>query len=320
MRKNCMSCILTIIVFIASVTMCQAAEAEYYTSKKIQLNGIPINTNLDINKRYLEPSNAAVSQFAVDDNLNLYVLDIYGKKVFRIRPKGDYADEIFLNGAEFPYTSKDIDDGHMDYLIQVSSDGKLIYVTEGTDDFNWSIYNESGISVRKNMPLLTSFERVCSEFKTEDKVLDARLNLLKQVTKHVYAGEIFDSNSNFYTIKSVKKATKQYLTKLSSSRKEIWKIELNHKKVIRLLGADGNDNIYVLVEEPAGITKVNKEGQVVANISFSKDPNLPNVKFNKGVFKILCDGTIYLFPPTKIPSKQMKIKEYSVYKFDKFDR
>lgn len=296
------------------------AETDNYSSRKIYLGNFkvqksrPVSGTLSVRWWDLDPFNVAV-----DDNNNIYVLDIYSKKVLSFAPDGKLIKEIALKNVSFPYTDRNIDDGHMDYLIQVSSDGSLIYVTDGSEEYMWTIFDERGTPIKNKIQIFTLFNRTCKVFSTESALLDINLNQVKQVTKHVYGGEIFDSKFNFYSINAKQKDKKVSLTKMNTDRHEIWKKEISGtKKAIRLLGVDGEDNIYVLTDGPYEIVKVNKDGQSLSRISLPKEPLFTSGNFKNGIFRILCDGTIHYFPPSvKVQEIKNGVGEYAVYKFDK---
>ncbi len=317
-----------IIYFVALILLCSnplwklsAAThlPTHYTAKQIKLgdyqykNGKAASGTFSVPWWELEPFHVAV-----DDRQHIYVLDIYNKKVLLFSPEGKMLKEITLKDISFPYTNRNIDDGYMYYMIQVSSDGRLIYVTGGSNEYNWTIFDDKGNPVKKDISIFTLFARGCNDkFTTDDKVLDRNLNVVKEVTKHVYDGEIFDSTFNFYSLGQSPKGATPSVSKMTTDRRMVWKKEIGeHKKALRLLGVDGEDNIYILTDDPAEILRMDKNGELAANISFPSESLFEKSIFSKGIFRVLCDGTIYYFPPY-LPGSQAKEGRYVIYKFEK---
>lgn len=298
------------------------AEADRYVPTKIKVgdyklqNGKPVSGKYSVRWWDLEPFH-----IAVDDNHKFYVLDIYRKKVLLFMPDGKLVKEITLRGISFPYTNRTVDDGYMYYMIQVSSDGHLMYVTSGSNEYSWTIFDYKGTPIKKNLSILTLFNRVCNDrFVTDAEVLDRYLNIVREVTKHVYDGELFDSTYNFYSLGQSLIMAKPVLLKMDANRRSIWKKEIiGHNKAIRLLGVDGEDNVYILMDAPRGLIKMNKNGDTVTSISLPNDPLLSGDKFVKGLFRVMCDGTIYYFPPylpLLFGPMQKNGGEYAIYKFE----
>jgi len=294
------------------------ADANNYTSKRILLGEYRLHNDKAISSTHsirwweLEAFN-----IAIDDNKNIYILDIYNKRVLKLKPDGSLINKISLKDINFPYADRSTEDGYMDYMIQVSSDGKYLYVTGGSEVYSWYIFDSNGLPVRKNISILSNFNRICgNKFVTESDVLDSQLNIIKHVTDHVYAGEIFDSAFNFYSLNQ-----KNIIVKRSNSRQEIWKQGVTgYSQAIRFIGVDVEDNIYVLMGSPLGIAKLSKTGKLFTSISLPNNLIYSNENIRKGIFRVLCDGNIYYFPPY-IPIWQSITQkgkgEYSIFKFEK---
>ena len=320
--KKILVSILIIAYLIFGRTIISYAEVERYTTTKIKLgnyqieNGKPVLSDYSVRWWELEPFN-----IAVDDNHYIYILDIYNRKVVKLMPNGNLTKKIELKEITFPYIDRAKEDGYMNYMIQVSSDGSFIYAIGGSNEFNWTIYDGNGNVLKKDMEVLSSFRRICNDrFATDSDILDTSLKSVKQITKHVFEGEIFDSEYSFYSIDN-RSSSNSILTKKGMSRQDLWKREIKgYEKAIRLLGVDGKDNIYVLVDGPPAITKLNKKGELISDILLPHDSVFTGHNFLKGIFEIVCDGSFYYFPPYLGPLSrdQKKIRhEYSIYKFQK---
>ena len=305
------------------------AASETYVTKKIKLgdykqqNGKPTSGTYSVHWWDLENVH-----FAVDENHKVYVLDIYNKKVLQLSPEANLVKEIVLKGIEFPYTNKNIDDGSMIYPIEVSSDGNFIYVVGGSEEYNWTIFKNDGVLVKKNVHRM-EFYRTCNgRFVSGREILDNNLNSVGKFKGSLAKPKLVsDSEDNLYLLNLAPKYMlktpfeKPYLTKKTPDGKQIWKKEINgHKKALGILGTDSNNNIYVLMDGSLGIVKLNKEdGEQIERISLPSDLTYTNKEWKWNNFRVLCDGTVYYFPPTKQNkgSKSKGLNEYAIYIFEK---
>ena len=327
MKKTLWLVVLSLFCFIPlrGIFASTPSSIHNYTAKRIKLgeyqyqNGKPVLGTFSVPWWELE-----AFHIAIDDKHNIYVLDIYGKKVLHLSPDGALMQEIILKDINFPYTNRNMDDGYMDYGIQVSSDGSLLYVSDGFNEYSWTIFADKGTPIKRNILIYAPFNRACNDnsgFTTDSAVVDKNLNLVKEVTKHVYGDEMFDSTFSFYSLDQSPKVAIPFISKISADRHMIWKKEIrSHKKALRLIGVDVENNIFILTDGPAEILKMNKDGEPIANISFPNDPIFEGGKFAKGVFRVLCDGTIYYLPPylpVLSDQSQKDKRQYAVYKFVK---
>ena len=327
MKKTLWLVVLSLFCFIPLRGMFASTPSSIhnYTAKRIKLaeyqyqNGKPVLGTFSVSWWELE-----AFHIAIDDKHNIYVLDIYGKKVLHLSPDGALMQEIILKDINFPYTNRNMDDGYMDYGIQVSSDGSLLYVSDGFNEYSWTIFADKGTPIKRNILIYAPFNRACNDnsgFTTDSAVVDKNLDLVKEVTKHVYGGEMFDSTFSFYSLDQSPKVAIPSISKISADRRMIWKKEIrSHKKALRLIGVDVENNIFILTDGPAEILKMNKDGEPIANISFPNDPIFEGGKFAKGIFRVLCDGTIYYLPPylpVLSDQSQKDKRQYAVFKFVK---
>ena len=290
---------------------------EQYEFKKLILGNYTNETNKSASSSYsirwwdLEPFH-----LAADDNQQIYLLDIYNDKVHHFNAEGKHIKEISLKCASFPNRERnsDKDDSYTEYRIQVSSSGTYFYI--GAYDDYLAIYDGNGLQQRKGLTV-DILKRICNDkFISWGQIVDNKMNVVKDF-KQYSENEIIDSQYNYYSL-DLDMGT-QFIVKKNSDKKIIWKKEISgNNNALSLIGADGGDNIYILMSDYLGIRKINSDGIVITNVLLPNDEVFSNENLIKGVFQLLCDGTIYYFPNYHEISgtQSQKAKgEYVIYKF-----
>jgi len=261
---------------------------------------------------------------AVDDHRNIYVLDRQAKRVLLLSEKGTLIKEINLSAVDFSDKSYELgDEGYIEYQLEVSSDGKFIYVTEGGKENNWAVLHDNGAIIKKNISLKWLKRRCGDRFRADSGAIevDNRLNLIKKLNliDKKEKRRVIDSEDNVYYLNlDNRSSNKVILTKLDANGKQIFrKVVLNHSAPLGFLGIDGNNSIYMIIDSPRNIIKMNSNGIIQAKIAFPDDP------FFKGwkKCKVLCDGTIFCTPDYSALWHANKGKfitgDYLIYFFEK---
>lgn len=265
------------------------------------------------------------SHVAIDDHRIIYVLDRQGKRVLLFSEKGALLREISLFGVDFADKSEELgDEGYIEYQMEVSSDGKYIYVTEGGKENNWAVIDNSGKPIKKNISLKRLHRRCDDRLMADADAIevDEKLNVIKKlnIKEKKQQVRIVDLQDNVYYLNLANNSSDNatVLTKFNVNGKQIFRKEIpNASKPFGFVGVDGNNNVYIMVDEPRKMVKVSSEGMVQAEIAF------PNDSFFKGCgkCKALCDGTIYCIPDYSSLWQANKGKtifgEYSIYFFEK---
>ena len=259
---------------------------------------------------------------AADDRHNIHVLDRRGKRVLRFSPEGTLMGETALKNVDFSDQSDELgDDGYIAYQLEVSSDARFLYVTEGGKANNWAIFNNNGTPIRKNIGIKWLTRR-CDGRMVSDRdlmILDSKLKVRKRAaqTYKKHRHKVIDSRGNVFYLRPVaERSGMAYLAKGTPGGKQVYKKEIkNLGKRYWLIGIDGNGNIYISIYDSRKILKVNKLGVPVAEIAFPDEP------YFKGSvrLKVLCDGTIFCVPTYSALWNSNRSKlvkgDYAIYMF-----
>jgi len=260
---------------------------------------------------------------AVDDHRNIYVLDRQSKRVLLFSQQGKLIKEINLSAVDFSDKSDELgDEGYIEYQLEVSSDGKFIYVTEGGKENNWAVLHNNGSIIKRNISLKWLKRKCGDRFEADSGAIevDNKLNLIKKLDfiDEKEKRRVIDSEDNVYYLNlDDRSSNKVILTKLDVNRKQIFrKVVLNYSKPLVFIGIDGKNNIYMVVDSPRNILKVNSDGTIQDKIAIPADPFFKG--WNK--CKVLCDGTIFCTPDYSAlwhANKENPIGEYLIYFFEK---
>jgi hypothetical protein len=251
---------------------------------------------------------------ASDEDGRIYVLDVYKKRILKFSPKGDFISEVTLKDINFPYAGTG---ESFFYMMQVSSDGKFFYVVEGSNELNWTVFNSAGMPLKKNIVLMKFVRRCNDKFIVYKDVLDLNLNRVKRIkVPDIYRGELFDSIDNFYSLNETLITKKPVLVKTGPDGSKIWKKEIkDYSRAIKMLGVDGTDSIFVLMDGPLEIVKFSKEGEQISKMQVPNDLLFLNKETAGNHFQVLCNGTLVCFPSVNIVKNRSK-GEYFIYKFE----
>jgi len=310
------SCLL-----LATPTLNYALET--YVPKKVVL-GTYIKHTTKFGTYNVPWIDVRAAHVAVDDHRNIYVLDRQGKRILLLSQKGALIKEINLSAVDFSDKSDELgDEGYIEYQLEVSSDGKFIYVTEGGKENNWAVLHNNGSIIKRNISLKWLKRKCGDRFETDSGAIevDNKLNLIKKLDfiDEKEKRRVIDSENNVYYLNlDDRSSNKVILTKLDVNRKQVFqKVVLNNSAPLVFIGIDGNNNIYVVVDSPRSILKVNNDGIIQAKIVIPADP------FFKGWNKcnVLCDGTIFCTPDYSALWQANRGKlttgDYLIYFFEK---
>jgi hypothetical protein len=328
-KKNIMPIVLPLMISLMFIVTSSNGGDIPYQTKKVRLgifkvqSGKPYSGTNDIRWWDIESNH-----IAIDDSHRIYVLDIYKSRVLIFSPDGALLKVVILKDIAFPYTNRNIEDGYLEYMIQVSADGAFLYITGGSKEYDWTIFDKNGNPVKKNIERDVLFSRRCAGnkfvgFYTEFDLLDTELNIIKHLKSHIVQGELYDTLGNTYMMNRTLLLRRPVLTKKDSIGRKVWDSEIEGYKVaMKILGIDGNNNVYVLMGEPYGIAKIDNSGQVVTHILFPSDLIIHNDRLLlSGRFIVQCDGSIYYVPPISLYDEQYRTMflnkgEYAIYRFD----
>jgi len=308
-------------LLLATPTLNYALET--YVPKKVVLGTYSKRTNKfgTYNVPWID---VRATHVAVDDHRNIYVLDRQAKRVLLLSQQGKLIKEINLSAVDFSDKSDELgDEGYIEYQLEVSSDGKFIYVTEGGKENNWAVLHNTGAIIKRNIPL-NWLRRECEDrFEADSGAIevDNKLNLIKKLD---FIGEkekrrVIDSENNVYYLNlDDRSSNRVILTKLDVNRKQVFrKVVLNNSAPLVFIGIDGNNNIYMVVDSPRNILKVSSDGIIQAKIAIPTDPFFKG--WNK--CKVLCDGIIFCTPDYSALWHANRGKlitgEYLIYFFEK---
>jgi DNA-binding beta-propeller fold protein YncE len=260
------------------------------------------------------------SHVAIDDHRNIYVLDRQTKRVLHFSESGRLIKEMTLSNVDFSDKSDELgDDGYIEYQIDVSSDGKFLYVTEGSKENNWAVINIDGKVIRKNISLNWINRRCGDKFRTNNGAieLDNQLNIIKRLNlgeKKNQRRQV-DSEDNVYTFDlGNKNSNKVIFTKVDSSGNKIYRKEFESvSKAVGFVGFDAAGNAYISIDRKIFIMSTDGSSQ--------SEVSIPDEPFFKGStkWKVLCDGTLASIPDYSALWQGNKGKlitgEYSIYFF-----
>lgn len=237
------------------------------------------------------------SHVTVDDHRNIYVLDRDAKRVLFYSDQGALLRELNLSGIDFSDKSDELgDDGYIQYQLEVSADGKLLYVTEGGKENNWAVLDTSGKIIKKNIPL-NWINRQCGDrFRSDNGAIeaDSKLNIIKKLnlkSKKQQKRRIDSQDNVYYLDARSETSDKVLLTKTDVNGKQMYTKEINSSsKSAGFIGFDADNNVYMSLDRR--ICVVSNDGLVQTEIPISDEP------FFKGWLKwiVLCDGTLVAIP------------------------
>ncbi len=288
------------VLFLGCTDSSGPKNIEYYVSKEIiigkydQKDGQPL-----IGKDGVGWWKVESFHVAMDELKRVYVLDIYRSKILQFSPDGILVRELNLKDTAFPYTNLDIDDGYMDYSIKVNRDGSYFYVM--TDEFKWTVFNGSGESVKQKeiIPTTISMNRLCDDrLITNYEIMDAQFNSLSKLTYTLRVQNDYPISDD--VLLSYSNSTRRpSVIKMNSARKLFWEKKVDRECIIMaILGVDGSGNIYLLVDKPAGIVKIDNNGRFIARLTLPKEASDFIINGTvRGTYQVLCDGSIYYIPP-----------------------
>lgn len=240
-------------------------------------------------------------QVAMDDLKRIYVLDVYRSKILQYSPDGVLVRELTLKDTKVPYSNPDIDDGGIGSGIKVNRDGSYFYVI--TDEFTWTVFNSSGEPLKQKeiIPTTISLNRLCDDrLITNYEVMDVQFNVLSKLKNMAWVQNDYPiSDDIMFNYRHTYFTRRPYLMKMNSARKLYWEKKVDGERIIMaILGIDGNGNIYLLVDQPVGIVKLDNNGRFVARLTLPKEASdfIKNGTV-RGTYQVLCDGTIYYIPP-----------------------
>ena len=286
-----------LMVFFMLIPMSSLGGGDAYVANKIVLGSYykwGSKGTHNVSWSYLQES-----WVAIDDRYNIHVLDRKGKRVLRFSPEGKLMNEITLKNVDFSDRSAELgDDGYIAYQLEVSSDARFLYVTEGGKENNWAILSNDGTPIKKNIDIKW-LKRGCDGRIVSNAglvVLDSTLKVRNKVsqTYKKYRHKVINSRGNVFYLKSATgRSGKTYIVKGTPGGKQLYRREIkNLGKRYGFIGIDGNDNIYIGIYDSRKVIKANKLGVPVAEINFPDEP------YFKGQLrlKVLCDGTILCVP------------------------
>lgn len=315
--------------YLASLMVCvtlSLAGTENYSTEKIVLGEFKVKNGFTDASTFSVPwLELETSHVAFDDSHKIYILDKSKKKVLQFTSEGKLNREITLSSVDFADKSEELgDEGYIRYQIKVSAVGSFIYVTEGGKENNWAVFDKNGKLIKKNIKHNWLQRRCNDKFSANDGSLELnnQLEIVNKITGSVdqHQNEVIDSKNSLYSL-DLKKMNSNVLIKKTADGKQLWgKVIVNYKKALSLLGIDGDDCVYVLMDGPLKIIKINSDGEQIADIA------LPNVAFFKDwryvSFNILCDGTVFCVPTHYCLWQELRNStaaeyEYMIYKFQK---
>jgi|GEM_PF-5149674 len=315
--------ICLILVALAGRTALSHAEMENYRFKKIKLGEYKIKNGFTASGTYsVSWLELQTSHVTFDDELRVYVLDKKAQRVLQFDADGKLINTIVLKDIDFSDKSEELgDDGYISYQIQVSSDGSYFYITEGGKENNWAIYNSNGLPIKKNVNQQWLRRSCDNNFKADGGLieLDQNLNVVDKIklSKPLKKNEIVSTEKYLYSFATKANSSTFIVTKAYFDRKEMWKKTVEGK-ALRILGTDGHDNLYILVDNPLGIIKISSQGEKISTISLPKDSFFRDWRYVS--FNVLCNGTIYCIPTYFALWKGQQDKErgeYYIYRFIK---
>lgn len=240
---------------------------------------------------------------------------------------GNHLKDIHLKNVVF--TDKSNEEGEDSYIafkLRVQADGNKFYITEGGKETNWAIVDSNGIPIKKN--IFREFywlERICNSTNfrsTQDKsVIDENLNTIKSIPYKLDRNKLYaiDSSNSIYSTKRAQKAGKTVMVeKVTAEGKLLWKKEIDGIKPLRFIGTDGANNVYLLVDAPLQILKLNQNGNKLAVIPVPNEPYFK--RWEMVSWHVLCDGTIYCIPTNWAlfnSNKDKNPNEFAMYFFER---
>lgn len=296
------------------------SETESYASQKIVLGHFKLQTGKPVLGNYaIRWWEMNFDLITTDDNHRLYALDMHNKKVDQFTPDGKFIKEIALKEIDFPHPKEPYN------MLRVSSTGKYLYIVGGENEYKWTIFNDDGAAIKKDI-FQIDFNRKCQdEFITSynTDILDVSLNVVRRIRDNSRQGEFVDSKDNIYSLRQ-NFFGKISLKKTSLDGKIIWEKRIkNYGEAIKIIGVDGGGSAYLLMDRPFEIIKLDEKGNQVSKIALPFDRPIMDDRIRMGdQFQILCDGTIYYIPPLRMFSKEkykafLSIGEYAIYKFER---
>lgn len=315
MNKKTIIFSLIIVILLSSMIyliVFNSKQNNYYP-KKIILGS---TDSVDIPWLFILPCH-----IAYDDNHNIYVLEKISKKIIKYDHSGIQILTIPLKNVDFSDKSEELgDEGFIAYVLEVSSDGKYYYITEGGMEYNWAIIDSNGKPLKKNVKLKWIVRKCNNTLVTENSPVeievDSNLNIIKKRNIVSKINTINLNNSYYELIPNINNNSSFVLLNKLYNEKVLVKKEVNGK-ALRLLGTDSDNNVYVLLEKPLRIIKMDTNFDVISLIS------LPDDQFFKESlcvhFSILCDGTIYCEPNycALWNHKERKVSDmFYIYKFE----
>lgn len=323
MKKSVLGLIAFFFVLLS--TAFSIAEGEKYVAKKIVLGTYKTKGPGSLN---LSWSYVKTHEIDVDDNHRTYVLDRTAKRVLIFNPDGNHMNDIHLKNVDLTDRSNEEgEDSYIAFTLRVQADGNKFYITEGGKETNWAIVDSNGIPIKKN--ICREFywlERICksNNFRsTQDKsVIDENLNIIRTIPYKIDRKRMYtvDSSNNIYSTNRAQKANKNaILEKVTAEGKLLWKKEIDGcKQALRFVGTDGENNVYLLVDAPLRILKLNQGGNKLAEIPIPNEPYFK--KWEMVSWHVLCDGTIYCIPTYWAlfnSNKNKNPNEFAMYFFER---
>jgi hypothetical protein len=194
-----------------------------------------------------------------------------------------------------------MDDSGIDSGIKVNRDGSYFYIITG--EFTWTVFNSSGEPIKQKeiIPTTISLIQSCDDkLITNYEVMDGQFNVLSKLKTTAWVQNDYPISDSFmYNYRHTYFTRRPYLMKLDPMRKVLWEKKVEGERIIRsILGIDGNGNIYLLVDKPVGIVKLDNNGRFVARLVLPKEASdfIKN-GIARGTYQVLCNGTIYYIPP-----------------------
>ena len=316
--------LIAIIIAVLSATF-SFAESEKYVSRKVVLGTYNFRGigSLNMPWRYVQNH-----EIAVDDNHQVYVLHREGKRILVFSPDGKHKKDVNLKNVNLTDKSdEEGEDSYIAFTLKVSADGNKFYITEGGKETNWAIVGINGTPIKKN--LFRKFywlERICNSTNfrsTQDiSVIDENLNITKTIPYKFDRNRLYavDSSNSIYSTKRAQKAEKNSVVeKVTAEGKLFWEKKIEGcNKPLRFVGTDGENNVYLLVDAPLRVIKLNQEGNKLADIPV---PSIPYFKKWEMVdWHVLCDGTIYCIPHHWAlfnSNKDKNPNEFAMYFFER---